>query len=790
MYRPKMRVPWTYIIDYREVWPDFGPFVEEIRKAPPTLLHLAQADLPMQNSFGAAIPTEEDFAWIDPPELVAQKLLWNQQYVEALHSAGVRHVVPYICNQTLAGNPDERTGIWKFYDEWDKYEQFGEVSRPEVDPINWMARERDGRLHFNYETRHAAFTPYNQFRYAPCANNPHYHAFEQTMVRLIAKSGYDGIFVDNCILNCYCEHCQGLFREWMTLRYTADELKETFGWSSPGEIEMGHRGGRVDWVKYDPLFPVFLAETETPESLVRWLGTADMGEADVAVAGNGWLWGRTAAYRHWVESRLSPAEREERWGVRDLELWGIRDERDRVLWADTKRFWADSITNNLRQIRAWGVEVRGDSFLVLPNWGSMERLDANEFREEIGHDFARWAPASDCQMWEADGDPGRVAPGLYIDNSLVYKYAFANDATSGGLIYIQKDEPTLSLAVAEAVAGGSSVYIEAGTTLPEVRARYNDLFARVDWFEGYTSSARVALVYSFENLHMENAEHVQQVYRFARYLNDQQVPWDVIREDDLTDMERLSGYSVLIIPALEFVSDETRDTLLAVADTGTVMVLTGQPAAYDMKGCAREGSLMAELVQRVSSGGLGALMSQGDRLVWRASIESLIPSGMTRETMLDIARSDMSHLAFSGERFDMMAAVDSAAGVERFLDGGLLADLVPNWGDLQVADPYRAAGLRVYPWHRQKGDSGDIVAHLLNYNIPLNAAKGERVVEPITDLTLSLALPDGWDVTGAQWLIPGNEPTDISCVVKNGFARIRPTEIPVHALVRIGLGRE
>ncbi len=790
MERPVTGLPITYIIDYRDHLPDMEAHIEELRPSPPTLYHIGTLDTPMPSCWGAAFPHEpEGGAALADPEEIAQRLDTNRRFVAKLHEIGVRWVIPYICNQTLGGNRETRTGIWKFYDHWDDYREFGVGQRPAADPVDWMARERNGGLHFNYETRHPYFMKWGQFRFAPCMNNPFYNDYQRPIVRMIALAGYDGVFVDNCILNCYCWWCQDGFRRWLSGRSTAEDLAEAFGWSRPEQIQLGHRGSRIEWVKDDPLFRTFLAETLSPEERVKWLGTDDMERADVAIGGNGWLWGRANEYRRWAHARLSPDERELRWGIRSLDEWGIRDQADRLLWAETKRFWAESVCDNLEKIRRWGAEVLGHAFLILPNWGAMQSLDGNEFREEIGHDFRRWSPQSEYQMWEEDGDSGRVAPGIHLDYTLQYKFGFAHRARSAAMNARGDDGPTCALAHAEAAATGGNAFIQHGTRFPEIRTLYHRLFSdAADWFEGYTSAATVGLVYSYENLHLENTEHVKQVYRWSRYLDNQQVPFDYLLEEHIADEEYLRPYRLVIAPEVTYLSEEQCRALTSFVVSGGTLVLTGDIGSHDMHARPRAESPLTPLIRKARKKDRVKVFAEQGQLIWAPTVGDLIPTGaLTREEMLDLARSEASALQGAASRYELMDAVDRAVAVERFLDPGPLASLVKDWERLQVADPYAACGVRVFPYIHLDGKSGAFVAHVVNYNISLTSKPGTRTVEAVKDLSLRFTVPDGWRVRRVESLEPGGSLTALHRKAKKGVVTLSLPSVEAYALVRVSL---
>ena len=780
MRRPTTALPATYVHDGRYVLEgDIEPYIAQIRSGPPTYYHCTAYATPLPNVSGAVIPTAEDHNRLLPPEAIARRLDAAQRWTAALHAAGVRYVIPYTCNQALAGNYERHTGMWTFWDHWGDYARFDIGPRPEADPIDWLQRERDSGPHYTYEMRHSAATWCEQYRYAPCANNPYHNGFQRANVRMIAMSGYDGVFMDNNNLNCYCRWCAGGFRTWMAARYTPNELRTLFGWASPDQIELGWRGSRFEWLKTDPLFREFVGFSLKPDELIPWFGTHDIDRVRLADAGNGWLWGRGNEYLSWVYNRLSPAERRRRWGSERLEgWWGIRDERDRFLWAETKRFWAESICANLRKVRRWGSEVLERDFIVVPNWGNLQQYEDIAFREPIGHDVRSWVPGCDVIFWEDDGDPGRVAPAIYLDFAFEYKLALAHGARSACMAALSGDRATCELAHAEAAAT-CSAFIQRMPEFPDQRAAFTRLAEEhSDWYEGLASAARVGLAFSIENLHLEDVPHVHAVYRFNHYLTDQQVPFDLLVEEHLADADYLAGYRVVIIPAARYMADEACRALAAFVEGGGTLVLAGECGTHDLRAQKRAEDPFAHVAE-----GRG-------RLIRAECVEEILPpGGMTREDMIEIAIDVYRTIKRHGSRHVLYMSEDYAVKAERFVEAGPLGALVPGWERLRVADPYAACGLRAFPYVRLDETTGALVAHLVNYNMDLARPAGSRTIEPLHDMPLRLPLPDGWRATGAEWLTTGASPAPLDVRMEEGAAIVRLPEIETYAVVRVALAR-
>jgi len=310
-------------------------------------------------------------------------------------------------------------------------------------------------VHYNYEKRHPYFTRFGQYRYAPCQNNPHYHRYQRAIVADIARTGFDGVFVDNNSPNCYCSYCQEKFRAHLAGRYTKAQIRRRFGAEDASRISMAYRGSPVEWVKSDPDFKAFVQQACTPEQLTALFGTSNMDEAFIEEMGNFWLLDLAERYRRHLETHLSTRELAEKFGSPDVTLWGMRIPEERALWAETKRLRARSIADNHAMIKQVGSSVR-EGFVLVANWGPMQRIEENGIRlmEQWGHDVRVWRANTDCIMFEEFSDPGMIARGYYLDFILEYRFALANRVKPGNLSYVtRKDAAELAYAEADATTG-------------------------------------------------------------------------------------------------------------------------------------------------------------------------------------------------------------------------------------------------------------------------------------------------------------------------------------------------
>ena len=114
-----------------------------------------------------------------------------------------------------------------------------------------MQREASGNLHYNY--RRMCYLgrgdAAQEIRYAPCPNNPHWRRLCNAEARLAAEAGFDGLFIDNCILHCYCDSCQQHFQAYLRRKYTPERLEAAFGTKDYAQITLSAEGDIRTWAK-------------------------------------------------------------------------------------------------------------------------------------------------------------------------------------------------------------------------------------------------------------------------------------------------------------------------------------------------------------------------------------------------------------------------------------------------------------------------------------------------------------------------------------------------------------
>jgi len=746
--KPVTKVPFTYVIDYRPGQIGNANFLAKMKEAPPTLYDTAFGPTLFASSWGGGAHLEKDAMRLQSPDEMRVRMEKIKQFTDELHAAGVEQVIPYLCNQSLFGDDKLRTGFWAFYDRWDEYSEFDIGPKPPADPVEWLQREPGGSLHYNYP-RHLIYSeqrPY--YRYAPCPNNEHWRQFCAASVRAMARCGYDGAFIDNNILHCYCRSCQARFKAYLAGKYSPQQLEERFGTSDADELSLSTAGDIILWARSHSSFVGFLEEKfKGDDRKDAFWTTASLTKTDIDSAGGGFLVGQAEEF---IRTRVLGDKRPYNFEQLRNANPALQNRHARLLWAETKRFWADSIGDMLSMLKKAGKEVDPD-FFTLPNWGSMMRVRGAAGRSEDAHDMRRWLPAGAIQMYEEDTTPGTVAPGLTFDYVLQYKFALAIGVRAGVLPYTISSPDIFELAHAEAAASGGGVYIQPGFAYPEIRSKYRSFFERhPELFSGYKPYADVAVAYWFDQLHLNNVNHFRMVDKISRYLKEQQIPFDFLTEYDW-NQESLSEYKVVILPELLYMSEGELQTVRDYVQRGGNVASVGGSGVFDDLARPRNEELNLLSPPDPAQRYIQKQDGNGFMLIARHPGDILPADTFSLEKAFQICRDGDLQRPFEEKRdpkYLVIAKLDGLIGIDRLWRGGKLAGFIRNalGREPSIADPESALGVRFTPFIKSDGTTTRIVLHVVNYNVPLAVQDESHEVEPLTQLKARLTLPVGCHV--------------------------------------------
>jgi hypothetical protein len=149
---------------------------------------------------------------------------WFSRLNTELHRRGAK-VVGHMNVKFLVGDPDSGEGprgFFRFYrTQWDE-KLLG--PKPVADPIDLLEKDKSGKPISN-----KTYSIGGMREYWGCLNNPNWRAVLKAWVRFGIAQGVDG-FIANYFYrhDCLCSHCVTGFRQYLSDRFTAEQLTLRF----------------------------------------------------------------------------------------------------------------------------------------------------------------------------------------------------------------------------------------------------------------------------------------------------------------------------------------------------------------------------------------------------------------------------------------------------------------------------------------------------------------------------------------------------------------------------------
>lgn len=684
MPNERTSLPVVYLIDYSADHVDNPAYIEKVKAAPPDILHVGH-DVVFKSMFG---PTRgsDPFVYqrLSPKECDAE-MKRISRYVDSLHRAGAKVVIPYICDIFIFGDHLKRTGFWEFYDHWEEYARFGFGRKPSSDPITWMQNRKRRTAREN-----------GPYVYEPCINHPEWQRYLRAVTRTIARCGYDGLFVDVNSLYCYNEPCRALFAKYLRQHYSPQELKRLFGFSSEESVRLGRKG-------------------------------------------------------------------------------------EGLLWAETQRFRAWSMARLFSMLAREGNRIK-PGFIVLPNLSPMAHIDGVRGRIGDSKDVGRWAKTCRWLMYEEMQQSGRFGADTISDCILQYKFAFASGILGGMLLYHAHDRDGVALAMAEAGAGGGGCLIQGNYNCPEVRTQYRAFWrSNRKLFEGLRPWSQVGVCFLYDELYWGNLDHLRAVYHIRRHLSDEHVLFDFIVEQNFT-LASLRRYRAVILPAVSHLSDERIKALRDYVRSGGILIVIGKCGDFDELGRPRPQDTFAAWQPAAAMKGKPAARSLGKGfLVQMSSLNEVVPSRAFE--LFDLSEDESNDIEVVMKRTQATPA--EARKPSPLLS--LLRSLAKT--GFAVADPQAPPTVRVSAFAREGRSDALLVAHVLNYNVPIHAIGKSGPPVIARGLRLSLPIPEGWRVSAIDALEPGADRQSLAFSQHADRLDFTLPELAIYKVVGIHLSR-
>ena len=668
-------LPFTYVLDYGAEHLGNTNYIVAVASAPPTLLHLGK-DVPLNHGWGpvramggenVAYGTGDAITRLTPDE-VAQRLTALRQMVSALHTAGVRYVTPYICSMTLNGDPVKRSGFWDFYDHWEAYRPLGLGPRPPQDPLEWLQTTVDGKplQYYTYDPKgfYPAFE--TNHRFAACWHSEGWRTWLLEVVRFVARTGCDGVFVDN---------------------------------------------GRSQ-------------KSYSPATL--------------------------NAFRAFLQTRYTPAQARTLLGINNLATADFPDKRAGTLVAgELNRFWCSTMRAQMAEIKAAGSQILGREFLVFPNGGNPEELQAGL----CDTDFA---------MFEKSVGPYGTHPGLVshpiLDditlrsiNDNIFEYLFVRSLrarvrpiilTRGGyprtLPYLDMNVNAARLGMAECAAfsGGGGfllrprfdIYHDALNEYREFIETHPELYA------GLLPWSDTVIMALPEQTWFGNTEHLAAIKRMTPVLASAHVRFEFASESRL-DANPWEKAQVVAAYQVTSLANRHLQSLARFVERGGTLLVAGTLAEKN------------EYLQ--------------PRTAWPTPLDALknLDDGQTMAAgQGKIVRMDneVAFTDFLGRKGIEVACADGK--------------------------PTTAVRLSAYC----SPDQTRIILHLLNYLTPLGF--DTPPVEDMKEITFTIPLPQGQSLKGCRVLSPDQaESLAANVSVNEHNIKIRLARLHIYAVAEIKL---
>jgi hypothetical protein len=295
----------------------------------------------------------------------------------------------------------------------------------------------------------------------------------------------------------------------------------------------------------------------------------------------------------------------------------------------------------------------------------------------------------------------------------------------------------------------------------ELKADYNTFYldnAELFDFENTSSLADVGVVYASASIHYDLNAHINSFYGICEILDDLHLQYDPLvagdglaLEDQLT-LESLQNYGMVFVPQAIALTDQQVQALLDYTSAGGTLVALGDFGLLDEHGQSASRTELASLIsQPTTTYGEGAIYHlytpaySADGIIdeethdpaaayYRYYIENNHP--LVEEFLYLIEEQPQPHIRAATAqaiRDEIGAIVDEHLAIR------IIEDIFSENILTQV--------------YIQTGENNRLILHLINLNYDLETDS----MQDQTDLSISMALPDGFEVSSVRVLTPDGE---------------------------------
>jgi len=341
----------------------------------------------------------------------------------------------------------------------------------------------------------------------------------------------------------------------------------------------------------------------------------------------------------------------------------------------------------------------------------------------------------------------------------------------------------VELATAEAAAwSGDGMFVQSGYRFPEIRQAYREFYrSRSDWYADRSCYAEVGVVFSFDELHLENTHHLREVLPLARYLADHHVLFDFLNEVQI-DIEHLRRFKLVIVPHVQYLPLAGREALMSYLSEGGAVLFTGNTGAYDehARMITKDDTItrMRAGIQAIDNGILRNDSVGVSAVAWIDDIRTWFPKRSWQiHDLMDY------HITMDRLRDSLIDELVAASGDEPADDprlGLLLNELVNS--SLSILDGQPT--LRIAAW--MKPEPTSLVLHLINYDVPGPGIQSDVGAVPAKDVHLSIPVPGGFVVSRVELATPWtSDVAELGWCDVNGRIELTVPQVDVYTVLNM-----
>ncbi|MGD9498619.1 MAG: hypothetical protein AB7Y46_20160 [Armatimonadota bacterium] len=436
-----------------------------------------------------------------------------------------------------------------------------------------------------------------------------------------------------------------------------------------------------------------------------------------------------AAWHDYLAAKFTPAQIRELFGAESADRAPLPVERGGIAWVEAQRFWRVSIARHAEALRAGG-RVANPDFLLFPNLGGATHL-ADYLPGKVDYYMSEGGAGLEGTGCTVTRIIGEVFVRDIHDNILEYVYGrdVPGDLRTM-LLKLGPSDASRKLALAEAAAFGSGAYNGVRPNSRDVQAPYiRFLRERANLYTRKVSLARVAMPF-FPMRDFYGSRHSGTMRQLFTRLSELQVPCDLFSETGF-DPQVLATYDLLILPQMDYFSDEHLAAVEAFARGGGTVLTIGDFATCD------------------------ELMRPRANVSWLppADGEATLGAGLVIRRELLPTTSEL--LALLGRVEETRLVVEEGRGERTLLRSSAYAD------------------------------ADEVIVHLLNYSVPIQP--GPEVV-PQRDIRVRAPLPEGATVAGVTLLTPEGQDATVEYEVRAGACWFTVPEVEIYVVARVALG--